>query len=239
MLSHLIDNGADIHASATGIGTPFHVATSKASASLVRYLVDAGADVDAFDDNMGTPLHCGASCGSADIALCLLEGGAGAGINTFSVWRGTPLGVAVDRTRIDVVEVLLEQGVDVNAPCTHQGRTALMMAAMKVARTDNESQIRCMQLLCEHGAAVDLQDQEGWTALMIAEHWGSPEGIKDLRRILRSYNREHPLAVHVQTPYWSLSGRADSTEFEARTRDPAGPPPSPVSWARQLGKRSS
>jgi hypothetical protein len=81
-------------------------------------------------------------------------------------------------------KVVLQHGVQVNA-VNPRGQTALMIAAMV-----GEGQ--CVQLLCEHGADVDLKDKDGMTALRYAEKWGGSEGYEDVKRILQSYSRGGP-----------------------------------------------
>ena len=89
-----------------------------------------------------------------------------------------------DEANYEIAKALLQHGVQVNA-VNHKGQTALMIAA----GTKNKSRVQCIQLLCDHGAAVDLKDEDGRNALRYAQKWGGSEGFKDVKRILLSFGR--------------------------------------------------
>ncbi len=75
---------------------------------------------------------------------------------------------------VDVVNVLLEKGADVNAK-TKEGRTALMMAVLE------RNQMEIAKALLQRGADVNAKDEEGQTALTAAVKRDHAEVAKLLR----------------------------------------------------------
>lgn len=73
--------------------------------------------------------------------------------------------------------LLLDAGADANAQKTsgsHIGLTALMWAATDTHSSDD------VRLLLAHGANVNLRQPDGWTALMAAAEFGTPEIVRML-----------------------------------------------------------
>lgn len=81
-------------------------------------------------------------------------------------------------------KAILQHGAPVNA-VNHSGQTALMI----VAGSDHKSRVRCVELLCEYGADVHMQDLGGRTALRYAQKWGGPEDYAEVSRILQYAGR--------------------------------------------------
>jgi ankyrin repeat protein len=103
-------------------------------------------------------LHRAAVQGDCSEIRRLLE--AGADIEAENEAGLTPLIVAANAGRPDVVSLLIENGVAVDA-CTKDGFTALMVAAAM-------GHAEVARLLLLTGADADLQNVYGWTALMNA-----------------------------------------------------------------------
>ncbi|RDW90751.1 uncharacterized protein DSM5745_02526 [Aspergillus mulundensis] len=86
----------------------------------------------------------------------------------------TPFLFAAALGRVEVVDKLLRQGVDVNAQTTDFGSNAFHLAAMF-------GQVDVMQsLLSEENSAHLLEQRrpDGWNALMYAAEWGQTEAVK-------------------------------------------------------------
>ena len=63
------------------------------------------------------------------------------------------------------LELLIQEGGDVNVQDYMYGTTALMEAA-------RDGQAECVELLIEAGADVNIQNKRGKTALILAAHKG-------------------------------------------------------------------
>ena len=154
-------------------------------------LISNGADVDArssFNPVFSIP----SENGYADVNAAKVRT-----INTNSDNGVTPLMIAAREGRLNVVTVLIKEGVDVSLP-DYDGRTALHFAAgssensceilscliengadINKGRNDNQTplmvaaengHVSVATFLIEHGADVDLQDNDGKTALHHAFH---------------------------------------------------------------------
>jgi len=72
------------------------------------------------------------------------------------------LRVAVVYSRVEMVKLLLERGVNPNTPSTDVGYTPLMQAA-------NSANLELVKLLIDAGADLNAEDHDGRTALDAAE----------------------------------------------------------------------
>jgi ankyrin repeat protein len=79
----------------------------------------------------------------------------------------------------DVVDLLLESGVEVDARYGN-GLTALMWAAGHSNEVPVGEGVETVELLLARGAGVDLADDRGRTALMIAAERGHAEIVASL-----------------------------------------------------------
>ena len=186
----MIKNGGDVNARDYGDKTPLITASKNHNINLVTFLIENGANMDLQDIDGKTALHYAVDlCG---ILGCLIRNGAD--VNTRTKYDNcTPLmiaskkgllnvvtflivhGAKVDqqdkngKTALhhavhsrDVLSCLIKNGADVNA-CTNDNCTPLMRASKK-------GLVNVVTLLIEHGANVELQDENGKTALHHAVH---------------------------------------------------------------------
>jgi ankyrin repeat protein len=79
-----------------------------------------------------------------------------------------------------IAKAVLEHGAPVNAS-NFNGETAIMIAA----GTDQKLRVRCVELLCDFGASVNVEDKNGRTAWRYAEKWGGSEDYVEVKRILQ------------------------------------------------------
>ena len=191
ILSSLVTKGANLNTSRNDKRTPLMEASSKNDEKQVTWLIEHGADVNLQDEDGGTALHFACrSHTSLEILSCLIENGAS--INACTNCKVTPLMMAVenchkdvvsflieheanvdlqdedgdtalhfacnsDHASLEILSCLIENGASINA-CTDCKITPLMMAVQNCHKY-------VVSYLIEHGANVDLQDEDGDTAL--------------------------------------------------------------------------
>lgn len=222
-------------------GSPLYKASMNGRSNEVRELLNSGAPVDERGGYGFTPLWMAARYGHADAVSMLLDKGANVHDEKNYI-KLSPLAIAVTYNHTDVVRVLLARGAFPNcaASIVRQGPvydgplqpwwymsedttkylscyTPLMLAADK-------GQIKIVELLLNHGAGVNLINQEaadleldestrqmkpirGFTALTYAKsryrQLGSSNKKEDYRLIIemlkkaggKDYNEE-PLVSH-------------------------------------------
>ena len=128
----------------------------------------------------------------SDIIKLLIEKGASLDIQNDT--GKTALMYSIMFDRIDIVTLLLEKGASLDNK-DHHGRTAMMYAVFQ--RYVNHGETRCtsspfhgdshyekfndshiIELLIEKGASLDIQDNEGKTALTISQEKGNEEIVE-------------------------------------------------------------
>ncbi|KAI0272290.1 ankyrin repeat-containing domain protein [Gloeopeniophorella convolvens] len=158
----LLNHGAGVNAEG-GLydGSALQEAVSKRNPEIIQLLLDHGADVNAPGGRYGSALQEVASNGNLEIVLLLLDHGAnanapggeyhgtlldrGADVNAPDDFHGSVLQKAVSNGRLDIVQLLLNHGADVNV----KGGT-LQEAASKGNRD-------IVLLLLDHGADVNAK----------------------------------------------------------------------------------
>ncbi|XP_061415805.1 protein phosphatase 1 regulatory subunit 12A-like isoform X4 [Lethenteron reissneri] len=193
----LIERGADInYANVDGLSA-LHQACIDENFDMVKFLVERDANINQADNEGWTPLHAAASCGYIDIAKYLIAHGANvAAVNSESE---LPLDITEDEALEDMLqEELSKHGVDQDAARKEEeqvmmrdarqwlnsgridevrhpksGGTALHVAAAK-------GYIDVIKLLLQAGFDVNVRDNDGWTPLHAAAHWGKDEACRVL-----------------------------------------------------------
>lgn len=156
----LIEHGADVHARDNQGITPLHHHAGF-NRETVEILLDAGADINEKSNSGYTPLIAVADWGDPDRIRLFLERGADVHVTTTNGF--TPLMSAMrrDNRAIETGALLLDAGLDIDAR-DWRGRTALMHAADSYVNSN-------VRFLLARGAVPTLRDNEGKTALMLAE----------------------------------------------------------------------
>jgi serine/threonine-protein phosphatase 6 regulatory ankyrin repeat subunit B len=140
-------------------------ASINGSTAAVEALIAAGANVHLTMHSGRTALHL---AGNADVASLLWAAGAR---DTLDNDGANTLRSACARNKPDVVEFLLQRGLDVNA--LHLNRTPLMHTAM-VGHLD----VLRVLLAADPPAEVDRRSPDGYTALLLAALVNIPEVVK-------------------------------------------------------------
>ena len=192
VLRTLVEQGADVNATAGDGSTALLWASHRDLPESVDLLIRAGADVNRANDLGATPLWAAGENGSVAVVELLLE--AGANPNLALRHGETTLMAAARSGNARVAELILEHGADPNATGP-RGQTALMWAVL-----DQSSEV--VKVLIDHGAdvhartavTVELKAHEphshiqnqGWfehggnTALMFAARVGDLESARHL-----------------------------------------------------------
>ena len=177
----LLEHGAEINSQSHSHGTALHVALGSGHSHIARYLLDNGADPNCEGGRSGTALEA-AICGSHDLAAELVE--SCADVNATAGWMGTALQAATCTNNIEVMQLLIRSGANVNLrepiyisngkylcqyggrPFRHQLKFSPMWDAMdglSRARSTLRYQASPIKLACQNGSleAVKLLIDSG------------------------------------------------------------------------------
>jgi ankyrin repeat protein/tetratricopeptide (TPR) repeat protein len=149
----LLERGAATEVSYQGDRTPLAIAASRGRSNLLQILLEHGANIEARDSHGRTPLARALMRDDTGMVAQLATNGA-------DVSSGAPLITAVGGGQQAMVEVLLDHGVDINAPGP-DGRTALHESVYR----EDEPFIR---FLLQRGADPMIADGNGKLPLEIA-----------------------------------------------------------------------
>jgi uncharacterized protein len=175
----LIDWGAEVNARAVDGSTPLFYAAEADRAAMIRLLIERGADPNLPGRKGIRPLAAAAFDGSAASVELLLKHGADP--NALDDDGKSAIIYAAGRADAPVVELLIGAGVDVNRRYAH-GLTALMWAAGHDASAGVDDVEATLKALIDHGAAVELRDDRGKTAVDIARALGNERAAQLLDR---------------------------------------------------------
>lgn len=180
LVRKLIDLGADVNLPAELTGfTP--LMASLHNIAITELLIEKGADIEAKDDDGINALVYAASFNNEEMVKFLLEKGADANTvceikNEHTDISPTPLMNAAYKGNTNIINMLLENGADINYT-TDYGMTALMYAA-------SFNQFEAAKVLLENNADTSITDEYGRTALDLAKS----EDYKDIVELLEKYN---------------------------------------------------
>jgi ankyrin repeat protein len=163
----LIAAGADLSDGAQ-YGSPLHLAAADGKFEICRLLVDAGASLETFDLNDHTPLTRAARSGHVEVCKLLVDAGADPYLSRRADENALTLAYNLgdDEKTCDVLRTLLVKAL----PDDHKGvtrETAVKSSALRRFAMRGRTAAAC-QLLIDAGADVNLEDQRGWTSLLLA-----------------------------------------------------------------------
>lgn len=176
----LISGRADLNSADIKGDTPLHFAAYKGSLAIVKLLLAAGADVNARDKKSDTPLILAVKTSFPGIGnywgrktfIGLLKGR----VNYFRA-------LDIDKTRPDIVRLILLKKGDVNA-AGRSGMTALHWAAYN-GFTD------IAEILAENRAVINVRDRDKMTPFYLAVR----EGHRDLALFFISRGADSDIRV--------------------------------------------
>jgi uncharacterized protein len=157
----LLTRGANPNATSKRGDSPLMLAAQRGDTVSLARLIQRGARVNASNTWGASALSAAADNGHTECARLLLSQGATVDQRMEKDDGRTPLYLAIQGRHIDCARLLLEKGADINAS-TPRGWTPLMAAAK---RGDSVA----VDLLISRGAQLDLENNEGDTALDIAD----------------------------------------------------------------------
>lgn len=175
-MKQLIKEGININTQDSEGRTAIMIATYNNDIKTAKILVNAGADINIRDNNKNNPfIHAGAK-GYLDILQLLIQAGADPTIT--NRYGGTALIPASERGHVHVVkELLTNTTIDVNH-INNLGWTALIEAI--ILNNGDKKQQQTVQLLIEHGADVNIPDNDYVTPLQHARD----KGFKEIEKML-------------------------------------------------------
>jgi ankyrin repeat protein len=119
-----------------------------------------------FAQTYGDSLHRAIIDGNTEVAIKLIN--AGINVHAKDKLNDTPLNWAADYCRLEVVQLLIEKGADVNVR-GHGGHTPLIDATLGNSK-DYGQCLTTMKTLILNSANPNIQAQGGWTALHLVSN---------------------------------------------------------------------
>ncbi|KAL4166867.1 hypothetical protein KRP22_012356 [Phytophthora ramorum] len=176
MLKVLVAHGADT-AGRDPVGSSLlHIAAKYGAMNVLQVLKASSVreEVNAADSLGNTALHYAADCAQLQVVGVLFA--MGADVNLRNRRLTAPLHMAVNKARLGMAKLLLEEGqADVNATDYQDNTPLLLLAAMTTSdmdeyvsdsdEDDESVQVRMAKLLLEHGADVNAANTATATPL--------------------------------------------------------------------------
>jgi len=173
---------AGVNIDEASIDDQLFYAAFKRGIKQVLLLIKKGANVNAKDPiDKSAPLLLAVDAGNIEIVKLLLE--KGADINAKDNYGTTALLCALIQQHTDITGLLMEKRADVNAQHRATGLTALLIAA-----EDGDKQF--VSTLLDRGADVNMEDRNGYNALVRAAGEGHTDIVKLLIKKGRWKNKK-------------------------------------------------
>ena len=176
LVEELIEQGANInHQNLIGSTAILRAATANRTKNVV-ILLEAGAEFNLRNNKGLTPLASAAFNGDEDSFQLFLDRGAEP-----DVWdnsQKTAIVYAAAKGFVSIVKPLLDTGINIDQRYGND-LTVLMWAAGYSNDVPPIDAANMVQLLLDHKAELDLRDNRGWSAMMIAANMG-PSGVVDI-----------------------------------------------------------
>jgi len=171
VVRRLMAAGASLNMVDPTLGTPLYLAVHEGDEAAARLLIKAGANLET-QGPIGTPLHVAAQHDAANLVDLLLKNGAEVDARNWEM--ATPLQLTARRGGLESAALLLAKGADIEAKNAF-GQTPIFNAA------NGPNAVNLVPLLIEHGAAINVRDGNGNTALTLAIDHDRQPAIEILR----------------------------------------------------------
>jgi ankyrin repeat protein len=169
LVKKLIEMGANInHQNLIG-STAVLQAASANRGNNVAILLEAGAEFNVRNNKGLTPITAAAFNGDEDSFQLLLDNGANP--DDMDNSQKTAIVYAAAKGFVGIVRKLLDTGININQRYGND-LTVLMWSAGYSNDVPPRDAVKMVQLLLDHDAALDLQDNRGWSAIMTAANMG-------------------------------------------------------------------
>ena len=185
VVRELLAAGADVaavnrgHAADGGGGSQaLHFAAAKGHVDVCDLLLDAGANPNVLGRYCRTPLTEACYNARAEVIRLLLSRGADVKLKSRRKDYEAPAFAAVTARDPQTLRLVLDAGADPNAT---GGRdwSPLQLAASR-DDVESDARIEMMDALIKAGAAVDLADRDGTTALQVAVVYNNVKAVRFL-----------------------------------------------------------
>lgn len=169
--SFLVNRGADINRAdvhentlaKSSVCDSQQIENGSSVQEMLEFVVARGGDVTRGDDRGETPLHCATD--SAMVELLLANGAA---IDAVTDENWSALHRAANNHRQETAAALIRHGAKLNLQENYHGYSALHMAV-------DMKNYDMAKLLLDSGIDAGLKDQDGKTALMLAQSKDEPD----------------------------------------------------------------
>lgn len=175
-----LERKAPVNARNLEASTALFLAAEEERRAVAELLLAAGADPNIPGRTGITPIGAAAYSGNTELVQLLLDKGADPRIADAT--GKTALIYAAGRGFTPVVALLIKHGVDPNAAGDH-ALTPLMWAAGHTDEAGAADVKDTIELLVARGALLDLKDDRGMTALMIASQLGHGTAVETLVKL--------------------------------------------------------